>query len=341
MAEFTSEKIKEFVSKPFFDEKVIIGEDRSWPKISVITPSYNQAEFLEETILSVLNQNYPNLEYIIIDGGSTDRSVEIIKKYEKYITYWVSGKDEGQADAVNRGFKMAKGEIFVWLNSDDTYLPGALGKAVEFFNTHSYIGMIYGKTYFINERGNVIGNYPTEPFNYKGLARSNFLAQPSVFFRSEVYFAVGGLDSDLHYTMDYELWIRIAKTYRVEYLPVFLSTYRLHKESKSVSGVHALRASKECLKTVMKYHGWAPPNRVYGYCYHVLKNKMPRFLVKVKPLMLFLSILMSLLKYIRLNKGIKLEDIKMINPGNIRKTFKGWEFRDLLKRSSAEKHWKI
>ena len=342
VTDFNSEEIKGFVSEPFFDEKVIIGEDRSWPKISIITPSYNQAEFLEGTILSVLNQNYPNLEYIIIDGGSTDGSIEIIKKYEKYITYWVSESDKGQSDAINRGFKMARGEILAWLNSDDTYLPGALGKAVEFFSTHSYIGMVYGKTYFINERGDVIGNYPTESFNYNELARSNFFAQPAVFFRREVYFAVGGLDLNLHYTMDYDLWVRIAKKHRVEYLPVFLSTYRLHMESKTVSDdIRSLRASEECLRTVMKYYKWAPPNHVYGYCYHILKNKMPSFLVKSKPLILFLSTFIFLVKYIYLNKGIKLEDIKMINPGNIRKLCKGWGFRNLLIRSCAEKHRKI
>jgi len=110
-------KLKEFVSKPLFDEKVILNKDPNYPKISIVTPSYNQAEFLERTILSVLNQNYPNLEYIIIDGGSTDGSVEIIKKYKKYLTYWVSEKDEGQSDAINKGFEKSTGEILAWLKT--------------------------------------------------------------------------------------------------------------------------------------------------------------------------------------------------------------------------------
>ena len=114
--------IKKFVSSQLFDEKIILNKDISWPKISIVTPSYNQGDFLEQTILSVLNQNYPNLEYIIIDGGSTDKSMEIIKKYEKYISYWISEKDNGQADAIKKGFRKSSGEIFAWINSDDNYL---------------------------------------------------------------------------------------------------------------------------------------------------------------------------------------------------------------------------
>ncbi len=303
---------------------------RETPVVSIITPSYNQGKFIEETIQSVLNQDYPNIEYIVVDGGSTDNTIEILKKYEGRLK-WISEKDRGQSDAINKGFRMAKGEILTWLNSDDTYLPGAVRKAVEYFNAHPDVGMVYGKTYLINEAGNVMGDYPTESFNYKRLAVFNFICQPSTFFRREVFFDVGGIDLELHYSMDYDLWVRIVKKYSVKYLPDFLSTYRLHMESKTVSDVHALRVQEECLKTVMKYYKWAPPNRVYGYCYHLVKHKMPTCLVKIKPLILFLSILISLVEYIRLNKGIKLEDIKMINPQNIRKLYKGWEFRDIVR----------
>lgn len=331
MIDFNSKKISAFVSKRFFDEQIILNKDPSWPKISVITPSRNQAEFLERTILSVLNQNYPNLEYIIIDGGSTDGSVEIIRKYEKFLTYWVSGKDKGQADAINKGFKMAGGTVFAWLNADDVYLPDAMRNAAEFFKIDSEAGMCYGKAYLINETDDTIGAYPTEDFDFKRLAGFNFIAQPSVFFKREVYFAAGCLDSDMHYAADYDLWIRIAKTYKVRYLPVSLSTYRLHAGSKTVSEESALDVQRECLKTVMKHYGWVPPNRAYGYCYHNLRVKMPSFIVKTRPLMLFLSILTAAAEYLRLNKGVRPGDIKMINPLNIKKLLRGWEFRDLIK----------
>jgi len=143
LEKYTFKEIKEFVSKPLFNEKVILNKDPTYPKISIVTPSYNQAEFLERTILSVLNQNYLNLEYIIIDGGSNDGSVEIIKKYEKYLTYWVSEKDKGQGCAISKGFEKSTSDILAWLNSDDTYLPGTFYKIAKDFRQNSEVDLIF------------------------------------------------------------------------------------------------------------------------------------------------------------------------------------------------------
>lgn len=308
------------------------------PLVSIITPSYNQGQFIEETIKSVLSQEGDFcIDYIITDGGSADNSVEIIKKYEQLlkedkwpikcrgIQYrWASEKDRGQSHAINKGFEMAKGSIFAWLNSDDTYMPGAISKVVDYFNLNFDIGMVYGKTYYIDEASNVIGKYPTESFDYKRLAEITFIAQPSAFFKKEVYFAAGGLNLDLHYSMDYDLWIRIAKISKIEYLPAFLSTYRLQKESKTVSNIHALKSQEEQLKTAFKHYKWAPPNRIYGYCYHLVRHKIPDSLLKYKILIIALALLISLITYMRLNKRIKLKDIKAINQTNINKLFKDW-----------------
>jgi glycosyltransferase involved in cell wall biosynthesis len=304
--------------------------------ISVITPSYNQGRYLAETIESVLCQEGDfHLDYIIVDGGSTDDSVEIIKRYERSlnegtwqkkctgISYrWVSEKDKGQTDAIMKGFRMAEGDIFAWLNSDDTYLPGALRKVTKIFAGEPVIAVLYGRTHFTDEKGEVIGKYPTEPFDYRRLAMFNFICQPSVFFTKRAFEEAGGLDTRLHYVMDYDLWIRLGQRVAFRYLPEFLSTYRLHEESKTISPAVALANHRETLETVRKYYGWAPLNRVYIYCHHLLKSKMSPALAKYNPLVVFLSLPFAMATYVRMNRGIRLDDLKMISPSNIRKLFK-------------------
>ena len=235
MRKITSKKIKEFVSKPLFDEKIILSKDPSLPKISIVTPSYNQEEFIEKTILSVLNQNYPNLEYIIIDGGSTDRSVEIIKKYEKYLAYWVSEKDEGQSDAINKGFKKSSGEILAWLNSDDLYLPNTLFKIRNAFEKDNRIKFIYGHSILIDANNNIIRVIYTVPqtyFSYIHDSGGNVF-QGSVFWRREIFFKYGMLDKNLEYAMEYELFDKFFKNEKGCFLDDILAAYRLHKEAKS------------------------------------------------------------------------------------------------------------
>ena len=229
MEKYSSQEIKEFISKPFFDEKVILNKDLSWPKVSIITPSYNQAEFLEKTILSVLNQNYPNLEYIIIDGGSTDGSVEIIKKYEKYLTYWISEKDNGQAAAINKGFKMATGELVAWQNSDDIYLKGAFFRVIEEFKRRADVDIIFGNTYLIDENDCILKDMRFIPFNLDHLIYYDWnLSTQGTFWKRELFNKIGYLEN-YRVCFDLDWFIRFGKsTQKFQFIRVFLGGYRIH-----------------------------------------------------------------------------------------------------------------
>ncbi|MDL1897252.1 glycosyltransferase, partial [Anaerolineae bacterium CFX7] len=180
------------------------------PRVSIVTPSFNQAAFLEETIRSVLTQNYPHIEYIVIDGGSTDGSVDIIRKYENRLAYWVSEQDAGQADAINKGWRRATGEIIAYLNSDDTYEPGAVRAAVEYLAQHPETAMVYGHCYQVNEHGERVGTLRAIPVNIHTLLLHNAIMQPTAFIRRRVLDHTGMLDVELGHAMDYDLWLRIA-----------------------------------------------------------------------------------------------------------------------------------
>ncbi len=234
MKKITSEEIKKFVSKPLFDKKVVMNKNTSWPKISIVTPSYNQAEFLERTILSVLNQNYPNLEYIIIDGGSTDGSVEIIKKYEQYLTCWVSERDNGQADAINIGFERATGEIIAWQNSDDIYLPDAFTQIANVFLKKPEIDLVFGNIYFLDTEDIIIRDLRFVSFAYMSLIyEGTVLANQAAFWRKDLLYQSGLLNTKFKFSIDYDLWIRMGKVARFSFLRRYIGCFRFHKTSKS------------------------------------------------------------------------------------------------------------
>ncbi len=236
MKRFTSLMIREFVSKPLFDETVILNKDPSWPKISIVTPSYNQAEFLESTILSVLNQSYPNLEYIIIDGGSTDGSLEIIKKYEKYLAYWISESDRGQADALARGFARCTGAIMAWQNSDDAYLPGAFRTIIDVFRENGNVEAFFGNVAFIDERGQQIGELRFVPTEYLGiLFEGMVIHNQAAFFSRSAFEKAGGIKQDYRYAFDYNFFLCLARIARLRFVHKTLGLYRVHEGSRTHS----------------------------------------------------------------------------------------------------------
>lgn len=206
------------------------------PKITIVTPSYNQGEFLEETIRFVLLQNYDNFEFLIIDGGSSDNSIEIIKKYEPWIKYWVSEKDNGQTNAINKGWKHATGDIIAYLNSDDIYCEGTFHIVANYFMNNPEIDMIYGDIIHIDKESNVIeykksGKIDTEKY----LSTQFYLPQPTVFFRKKILDEIGYLDEQFHLAMDLDYWVRILHKYDIGYIQEYLACARIYPETKSKS----------------------------------------------------------------------------------------------------------
>lgn len=313
----------------------MLSEQPKYPVVTIVTPSYNQGRYLGETIESVIRQQGDfYLDYIIIDGGSRDNSVEIIKQYQELLNSagwqsgclgiryrWVSERDGGQTDAINKGLMIATGDILAWLNSDDTYLPDALQKACDAFAGNAACEALYGKSYYIDENSMRVGEYPTEPYSIKRLQHFNFIAQPSVFFRKTVFSTTDYPEKSLHYAMDYDLWIRMARENDFLYLDQFLSNYRLHADSKTVAPQHAFETARECLLIAKKYYGWAPLNRVYIYCFRKISMLMPP-LLSFRFLTIPLALIFACLKYLVLNRSVKIDDLKMLSLRNIVKALR-------------------
>jgi glycosyltransferase involved in cell wall biosynthesis len=220
------------------------------PLVSVITPSFNQARYLEATIQSVIGQDYPRIEYIIVDGGSTDGSVDVIKKYQDKLSWWVSEKDKGQTDAINKGFNRAKGEILAWINSDDTYNPGAMGEAVKYLVNHPEVALVYADCNFIDEEDRIIGKFNSAQTDIRRLRRGYVhIPQQTMFFRAKYWKELGPLDPSFYFAMDYDLWTRIAAHAPFKYLAgKTWANFRLHTSGKTIA------ADDRCWPEMLRVH---------------------------------------------------------------------------------------
>ena len=229
-----------FFNKNFFtklNNKVIFEEEKNLEKISIVIPSYNKVDFIEQSILSVLNQNYPNIELIIIDGGSTDGTVEIIKKYDQYITFWNSEKDQGQSDALNKGFKHCTGSIYGFLNSDDVYLPGAFNSSSLILKKNLDKKIVFGDWLSLDKKNFIIDYNHAFDFNLNHFKYEGFhLSATAMFWRSEAHRRFSGFDNNLYYTMDYQLILEFGinegeKSFKR--IPKVLAGFRRHKGQKT------------------------------------------------------------------------------------------------------------
>jgi len=235
------------------------------PLVSVVTPSFNQDSFLQATIESVLSQDYPALEHIVVDGGSSDGSVDILRSYGDRVR-WISEPDRGQSHALNKGFAMARGEVLGWVNSDDVLLPGAVAKAAAAFGEDTELGMVHGEGWLIDRAGERMERFAySEPFNlYRLIHFADTILQQSVFLRKSAFQAVGGVDESLYYGMDWELFIRLGKRFRVRYLPEELGAIRVYEDTKTSQG--GFRRVDELGKILERHAGrrWTPSYAGYA-----------------------------------------------------------------------------
>lgn len=207
----------------------------SSPLLSIVTPSYNQAAYLETTLQSVLQQSYPRVEYIVIDGGSDDGSLEIIARYADQLAYWESEPDRGQADAINKGLKRASGKYVAWINSDDVYMPGAFSSAVRNLEDNPQVGMVYADGLMVDERLRLLDPHRYPQISLPDLLAFEVLLQPAVFMRRTALEAVGFLNDTFDLILDHELWVRIASRFPILHVPEYWALERTHGEAKTIT----------------------------------------------------------------------------------------------------------
>lgn len=240
------------------------------PLVTVVTPSLNMSRYLRETIESVLAQDYPRIEYIVADGGSTDGTLELLSGYAGRLQFY-SQPDHGAADAINQAFRRSKGDIFAYLNADDTYLPGAVSAAVRALQEYPEAAGVYGDGYWVDEGGRTLGPYPTQCFDAVELRHECFICQPTAFLRRTAFQEAGLMNVALHFTFDYDLWIRIAKRHTMQKIDRFLATSRMHRENKTIGQRRAvLRESMALLST---HFGYVPYKWASAYACHLVDGR--------------------------------------------------------------------
>jgi len=252
---------------------------REPPLVTVVTPVYNLANYVEETVRSVLTQDYPRIEYIVMDGGSTDGTLDILRIYSGRLKL-VSQPDRGTADAVNRGFRLSRGDIFTFLNADDTYQPGAVRAAAEYLAAHPAAGGVYGEAQWIGADGSVIGRYPTRDFDPEALRQECFICQPACFMRREVFERAGMLDARLLYAFDYDLWIRISRFTRLERINRLLANSRMRRDNKTLG--RRRHVLLENMKVLKRHYGYVPFGWVYAYA-AFLADRRDQFFQPLRP----------------------------------------------------------
>jgi glycosyltransferase involved in cell wall biosynthesis len=278
----------------------------SSPLVTIITPSLNQGQFVEDTIRSVLAQDYTPVEHRIYDAGSTDETPAILARYRDRVQA-VIAPDRGQADAVNRGFREAQGGILGWLNSDDVYLPGAVSTAVAYLMAHPACAMVYGNGYHIDTHGNRLDDYPTEPVSR--LRDRCGICQPTAFMRREAVAAVGYLDSELHYCMDYDLWLRLAARYEIGQIPAYLACTRLHADCKTVAD--RLPVMRETVLMTHRRLGATPLIYINGYANLLVERLATRHSLPTRMRRVLLVALMGALA-LRYHRRLSRRDLRAL-----------------------------
>ncbi|MBI2685135.1 MAG: glycosyltransferase [Acidobacteria bacterium] len=248
--------------------------DAKLPLVTIITPCLNMESFIRKTIESVLSQDYPNIEYILVDGGSTDRTAEVIcefvAQYPDRMRLIVE-PDGGVAEALEKGLAAAKGKVFAYINADDTYFPGAVRTAVHWLQENPDNAGVYGNAYWIDNDGKRIDSYPTEPFHKETLVKSCYICQPACFLRADVLRSVGGFDTEYQVAFDYELWLRLAQTHELLKIEALLANSRMHRSNKTLR--QRTVGFEEACRALRKYYGYVPFRWAHSYASFLLDQR--------------------------------------------------------------------